>query len=536
MRKKRLIFLYCLLGALALLLPVGLSITLAWQSGHADAQRYLEQLSDDVLRRSFETRKQVNIAITAMQTMPQQAVCSAEQLRRMRAVAAGSVYLKGLGYQQGNALLCASFTQLDHPLELGPPDRITPSGVVSWSGVQLASVPGTRFNINSRDGFAALIAQDLVLDTLPDNSISLAHVSDGGVILRSRGLYLPQWLEGYAGEPLTFADDQYFGVIGPADNRETSVVAAMTHEQLLGKIGAVMWRMVPLGVLVGLLLASLVYFIARYRLSLKAQLQRALSRREFYLLYQPVVDLRSGFCVGAEALVRWRRPANDAISPAVFIPAAEKHGLIVQITGQVMEMVAKDTVQLLRDHPETHIAINFSADDLHSAETEQRLQALITNVGGTSRNILIEATERGFMSPEKAKGLLVSVRSKGFKVAIDDFGTGNSSLSYLATYDLDYLKIDKMFVDALGTDTASSRVAFHIIAMAKTLNLQMIAEGVETEQQRDILRDAGVQFGQGWVFGKPMSMEALAAFIRSHNGQPAAVPSSVGVHLPPQDQ
>lgn len=190
--------------------------------------------------------------------------------------------------------------------------------------------------------------------------------------------------------------------------------------------------------------------------------------------------------------------------------------MIVQITAQVMEMVARDTIELLRDHPDIHIAINFSADDLHSSETEARLQSLIANAGGTSRNILIEATERGFMSPEKAKGVLVSVRSKGFKVAIDDFGTGNSSLSYLATYDLDYLKIDKMFVDALGTDTPSSRVAFHIIAMAKSLDLQMIAEGVETEQQRDILRDAGVQFAQGWVFGRPMPMHELAAFIRLH--------------------
>lgn len=526
MRKKSLIILYCVLGAVAFVLPIGLSISLAWQSGHAEARHYLEQLSDDVLRRSFETHRQVNIAIAAMQVSPQLPTCSPEQLRRMRAVAAGSVYLEGLGYLQDNALLCASFTQLDQPLELGEPDRITPSGVVSWSSVELPSVPGVRFNINARDGFAAIITQDLVLDTLPDNSISLAHVSDQGVIVRSRGVFLPEWLNDYSGEPLTFSNGEYLVVIRPAENRETSVVAAMTHEQLLGKIQAAMWRLVPLGVLVGLLLAGLMYFIARYRLSLKAQLLRALSRREFYLLYQPVVDLQTGQCVGAEALVRWNRPAGDAIGPAIFIPAAEKHGLIVQITAQVMEMVARDTIELLRDHPDIHIAINFSADDLHSSETEARLQSLIANAGGTSRNILIEATERGFMSPEKAKGVLVSVRSKGFKVAIDDFGTGNSSLSYLATYDLDYLKIDKMFVDALGTDTPSSRVAFHIIAMAKSLDLQMIAEGVETEQQRDILRDAGVQFAQGWVFGRPMPMHELAAFIRLHiDGPPeTAVP------------
>lgn len=539
MRKKSLVFFYLALGCVALVVPLASSFYLAWYDGRAGAQHYLEQLSADVLRRSQETRKQVDMAISAIQAAPQQAPCSPEQLLRMRAVAAGAGYLKGLGYVRNGTLVCVSFSHIESPLQLGAPSRITPSGVTSWSSVTLPNVPGVLFNINSRDNFAAIIPQALVLDTLPDDSISLTHVSDHGVIVRSRGVFLREWLEGYEGKPLTFSDADYFVTIRPADNAETSVVAAMTAEQVQAKIVTAMWHMVPIGLLISCSLATLVYVLARYRLSLKAQLQRALSRREFYLLYQPVVDLRSGCCVGAEALLRWQRPANDAISPSVFIPAAEKHGLIVQITGQVMEMVAKDTVQLLRDHPDTHIAINFSAADLHSAETETRLQALITNAGGSSRNILIEATERGFMSPEKAKGLLVSVRSKGFKVAIDDFGTGNSSLSYLATYDLDYLKIDKMFVDALGSDTPSSRVAFHIIAMAKTLNLQMIAEGVETEQQRDILRDAGVQFGQGWVFGKPMSMDALAAFIRAHHdgaGTPSGAPTPVGVHLPPQDQ
>ena len=533
MRKKSLIVLFLILGCVALLLPVALASVMAWYDGRSEARHYLEQLSDDVLRRSHDTRLQVAEAIDALRDGPYQATCSAEQLQRLRSVAAGYGYLKGLGVVRDGFLRCVSFTELDEPMQLGKPSRITASGITSWSSVQFASVPGAQFNVNGRDGFAAIIPQQVALDTLPDYSVSLAHVGTNGALIRSRGVFHREWLAGYDGHtPRTFADDNHFIVIRPADNQETSVIAAMARSQVNEHVMHALWRMVPAGVLIGLLLATLVYFLARYKLSLKAQLQRALARREFFLVYQPVMDLRSGHCVGAEALIRWKRPADDSISPVVFIPAAEKHGLIVQVTGQVMEMIAEDTAQLFKDNPDAHIAINFSAEDLHSAETETRLQALITHAGGSSRNILIEATERGFMSPDKAKDVLISVRSKGFKVAIDDFGTGNSSLSYLATYDLDYLKIDKMFVDALGSDTPSSRVAFHIIEMAKTLGLQMIAEGVETEQQRDILRDAGVQFAQGWVFGKPMSMADLIAFIDSRNG----VAPSRGLHGVAQDQ
>lgn len=520
MRKKSLVVVFLLVGCAALVFPITLSAFLAWQEGRAEASRDLARLTIDVLRRSTASREQIEQAIKELSSPPLLAPCSPEQIRRMNAVAARAGYLQGLGYIQNGFLQCSSVANFDEPVALGEPHRVNASGIESWSSVELPGVPGVRFNINSRNGFAAILSPDLVLDTLPDSSISLTQVGNKrGSIVRSRGVFKPEWLANYQGEQLTFFDGDYFVTITPAANWETSMVAAMTAEQLQLKTREAMARMVPVGLLIGLLLASLVYFIGRYRLSLKAQLQKALSRREFYLLYQPVMDLRSGQCAGAEALIRWTQPYGDVVSPVVFIPAAEKHGLIQQITAQVMDMVAEDAVQLIKDNPDTHIAINFSADDLHSEQTEARLKALIASTGGSSRNILIEATERGFMSPEKAKDVLVSVRSQGFKVAIDDFGTGNSSLSYLATYDLDFLKIDKLFVDSLGHDTPSSRVAFHIIEMARTLGLQMIAEGVETDQQREILRDAGVQFAQGWVFGKPMPMAELAEFMRRHNGR-----------------
>lgn len=530
MRKKTQVLLFIALGIAAFITPLGLSLYIAWNDGRTEATRYLEQLTSDILRRSAATRTQIDTALDTLSKTPAQDPCSPEQLRRMRAIAGGAKYLQGMGYIKDDHLLCSSLTQLDEPIALGKPQRLTSTGFTYWGLVNLPDVSGGPFNINARNGYATILDPDLVVDILPEQSpISLVQINtESGGILRSRGEFRKEWLADYHGQKQIFSDDNHFVVILPASNQETTAIAAMPHSQLISDIRDAAVHVVPYGLIISVLLTALTYFIARYRLSLKAQLQSALKRREFFLLYQPVIDLRSNRCVGAEALIRWRHPNGELVSPVIFIPAAERHGLIQQVTAQVMEMVAHDTTELITNNPETHIAINFSAEDLHSVKIAERLQTLIKSTGGTSRNILIEATERGFMSPDKAKGVLFSVRSQGFKVAIDDFGTGNSSLSYLATYDLDFLKIDKMFVDSLGSDTASSRVAFHIIEMARTLNLQMIAEGVETEEQRDILRNAGVQFAQGWVFGKPMPIAELTEFIHQRNSvNPELSPSEV---------
>lgn len=519
-KKKKMIWAASLAGAVVFITPIVTAFYFAWEDGHNEARTQLGNLSDDVLRRSQATRAQVDAAIGTLSAHPSSMPCSSEQMDRMRATVASSGYLQGMAYIQGDYLMCTTLAPLSEPVALGAPSRIRARSTRTWASVQLPFVRDAAFNISERNGYAAILSPELVMDIVgPDSTLSLTQIDlSSNSVVRSRGVYRPQWMAGFQGVPMAFSDGEYFGVIKPSDTGETAVVVAEPIAQADALAYRLAWRLVPLGLLIGLVLAGVVYLYARRRLSFKAELQSALANREFFLLYQPVIDLRSGACVGAEALIRWHQHDGKIISPLVFIAAAEENGLIKDVTAQVMEMVARDATDLIKEYPDTHIAINVSAEDLHAPETEKRLQDLLKRAGATSKNIVIEATERGLMFPEKARGMLVAVRSQGFKVAIDDFGTGNSSLSYLATYDLDFIKIDKMFVDALGTDDATSRVTFHIIEMARSLGLQMIAEGVETEIQHDILRQAGVQFAQGWVFGKPMSMPALAEFIKKRNG------------------
>ena len=526
MRKKTLLSFALVAGVLALATPLVVAYRLAQRDGRDEAIAYLDRLALDVLRRSAATRAQIEMAILELRSGPPLGPCSEEQLARMRVVVARASYLIGLGYLDGTRLMCSTMATFEAPVELGPPHRVNPSGIWSWGGVTLPSVQGALFNVNSRGEYAAIIAPQLVIDILDENStLSLTQIGrDPGRIIRSRGVFKREWLAHYDCTPNAFSDVDHFVVVRPSRSQETEVFAAMTRDQFESLIRSAAWRRMPIGLLVGLLLAALVYLIARNRLSFKVELQAALKRNEFFLLYQPVIDLRHGHCTGAEALIRWHRSDGVVVPPMVFIPAAEKSGMIQKVTASVMQMVARDAAQLIRDNPQAHIAINFSAEDLHSPQTESRLQSLIRECGGASHNIIIEATESGLMSPEKARRILARIRQQGFKVAIDDFGTGNSSLSYLATYDLDFLKIDKSFVDDLGNDASSTQMAFHIIQIARSLGLQMIAEGVETERQSDILRDAGVQFAQGYVFGKPMPMTDLAEFIRQRNGSSVEEP------------
>ncbi len=191
------------------------------------------------------------------------------------------------------------------------------------------------------------------------------------------------------------------------------------------------------------------------------------------------------------------------VRPDLFIPAAEDAGLMERVTARVIELAARDAAKLFARFPDFALSVNLSAADLHSTHTVALLQRLIRESHAGPTNLIIEVTERGLLEPDAAKNSIRALRANAIRVAIDDFGTGFSSLSYLGTFELDFLKIDKAFVDALGTEAPTSRVALTIIEMGKALNLELIAEGIETAAQAEFLRDHGVHYGRGGCSTSP---------------------------------
>ena len=258
------------------------------------------------------------------------------------------------------------------------------------------------------------------------------------------------------------------------------------------------------------------------RLLLKGKLRRALAREEFVLRYQPKVELATGQVVGAEALLRWRLPGHGEIAPAQFIPLAEESRLILDIGAWVLNQVCIDYAAWRRRVADPGIvAINLSLKELSQASFIPRCRSVFERHGVEPSRVELEITETTLMmDAERTLPLLDELRGMGVHLAIDDFGTGYSSLSALQQFPIGTLKIDQSFVRNAATDPDDATIVRTIIEMGRSLRLQVVAEGIETEEQRAFLRASGCEFGQGRLFGEPMSADDfLDTMLRQATGQ-----------------
>ena len=251
------------------------------------------------------------------------------------------------------------------------------------------------------------------------------------------------------------------------------------------------------------------------RLSLEGQLRRAADRGELFLEYQPQTDLRTNQVIGAEALVRWRHPDLGLIEPNRFIPIAEQTNLILQIGKWVLHKACAQNVAWQRaGMPRIRVAVNVSARQFR-AELLETVAAALRETGLAPDCLELEITEGLLIEdPKVASAVLTELKTLGVHVAIDDFGSGYSSLSYLKHFPLDSLKIDRGFVRDLSFDPNDASIARAIIALGHSLDLKVIAEGVETPQQLAFLRDHRCDVVQGFLFGAPVSADEMAALLR----------------------
>ena len=251
------------------------------------------------------------------------------------------------------------------------------------------------------------------------------------------------------------------------------------------------------------------------RLMLKSKLRRSLERDEFVMFYQPRVDLKTGRVVGAEALLRWRLPGHGDISPAHFIPIAEENNLILAIGEWVMRRVCKEYAQWQQVVPDPgRVSINLSLKQLRQASFITRCQSVFREAGVLPSCFELEVTETTLMTDAKRTvKLLDELYALGIHLSIDDFGTGYSSLSTLQQLPVGTLKIDKSFIASAVGSPDNTALVRTMIEMGRNLNLEVVAEGVETPAQLALLRELGCDFAQGMLLGEPMSGEAMLALL-----------------------
>ena len=443
--------------------------------------------------------------------------CSEEHIKAMHRAAVARPHIRGIGYWQATERLCGVGYIQEIELKPSRADRIYESGMLAWW-------PGPQTRVGS---------VELFLIRLGDHDIAI----DPRMLLSGRadqGLSAGLWVEGLPmarsneAVDLPNPDSLPAGLLIDQENSRLvsrsslgsvfpiDIVAEESFESFWDRYLLVLIGAGALGGGIAVVWILLVTRYSRYRYSLPSQLRDALSRGHIEAYYQPIISLQNGRCVGAEALARWIRDDGETVPPDTFIVIAEAAGLVPRITKALLRATLRDLGELLQAHPDLCININLAAEDLKSEALQDELKHQLQRYRVPASSIKLEITERAMIDSDECRERISAMRRSGHAVAVDDFGTGYSSLSYLEKFELDTLKIDKAFIDAIGTESVTSPVVDHVIEMAKSLKLDIVAEGIETSRQRRWLKERDVDYGQGFLFSPALPADEFAAYVEQH--------------------
>ena len=513
MPRKFVIGIAIALAVAAALLPIGFALHMSWSRAVAGEQRYLDDQAQRILR---DTQDLLDQTVATLRDLDELAFdpCSPQHIRHMRALALRDRAVDDLAYVAGGVVQCTTWGVPSYEEPLIPAQVELANGARLLLDAVPVLSPGIRMVAVRHGDYSALFEPGRFTEKALTDGAQLAVVLPGVGMLGTRNdpdlVLVSQALNGGKLD----IDEAYLSAV--ARNADLAVVLLEPQTEALDMLPRERLFWLPMGALVAAAMIALVVWLSRRRLSIAGELAAAIRRREFVVHYQPIIDLRTGRCIGAEALVRWIRRCGNTLRPDLFISIAEDNGLMPRITEEVFRLVIRDMEDLLGEDRGAHISVNLSASDLKDGRALRVLQRKLEGTAIDPRQIWLEATERGFMDVDKACGVIEQARAQGHAVAIDDFGTGYSSLSYLQRLPLDSLKIDKSFVDTIGTDSATHKVTDHIIDMAKSLNLLTVAEGIERQEQEDHLKAREVDFGQGWLYGKPMPAPEFIAYYKKN--------------------
>lgn len=480
---------------------------------------YAQRLESSGLRLAKEEDETTNAVENA--NLP---FCSDAEIALMRNLTYRAEDVKEIERTRDGKVQCtAGLGRLARPAAMpGPSLAIPDMNVYAFAGLPFAT-DGQAF-IVERDGTAVVMNPDAFknLDEPPLHYSGLLFDRLNMRVLRGFGHAMPLTNAEVAHDAFLERDGVFYRV-QCAKRAMFCVVAAESRADMLSRTR---WQSAALcvgGAAAGVGSALILILFYRRQQTLDRQLRRAIRRGDLTLVYQPVVDLESGKVVAAEALVRWVNDAGESIRPDIFVAIAEEYGFVSQITQLVMKRAIEELGDLLASG-QFRLTLNITAEDLAAPEFFRQLEQRAVLAKIAPSIIGLELTERSTADQATAIKAIAQLIQTGHPVYIDDFGTGYSSLAYLHRLAASAIKIDRAFTKTIGTDSVTSSVVPQILDMAAQLNLMVVVEGIETEEQREYFRKAGVGIlGQGWLFGRPGRAAQLRARIAEQlEGRPSA--------------
>lgn len=497
------VLLSAILGPAAVMAPVAF---LAWRPVLARQQHDLERLAENGLHRANDIYADA-VRVLRLADDTRQELCSPAHIDAMRELTLQSLTVYTVAAVVDGIVMCNAYGMLTRPFRVIQSGEAQSDGVrmvPNWPGTIPSQAPILVLRLGSH---SALVDQRQFFDS------SVSSRQQPLLTLRTHaGTDIIPNYQLMESRPSSSDDDVIVTEASP------SWIATVTAPRI--GFGAFLRSeiniLLPLAVTLSILCGGASLLLSRRRLSPRAELAAAVRNREFIVHYQPLIELATRRCLGAEALTRWRRPDGTFMRPDLFIPFAEDIGLIQHITDLMIEAVVRDLGDLLRSDRSLHVSINVATTDVTTGRIHQVLEDALRDANIEARQIWIELTERGFVNVESASATLAELQRRGHLIAIDDFGTGYSSLQYLERLPVDILKIDKSFIETVGGEAATSRVTGHIIAMARALNLSVVAEGVEVEAQAAFLRALDVQYAQGWLYAPSLPPDEFVEYYSHH--------------------
>jgi len=513
--------LFAALGALAALGPMLASDSLIQRIAEGQGKAGLESMATAMLAHSEMV---LDTASEALASLSRGGVegCTDDNIGFIAEAVFSHQPLKEIGiYDREDRMVCSNFGPASVALER--------AGAVPVKGGQLeiSMVPtriagraalGLRRDADSGNGgLAAIIGTTAIVAELLHGDMRDSHnarieLADGTPV-------------GYLGQPreAVLARDARMVEVRRASARYPLVAAVAAPRAALvapfmpfasyAKIG---------GGFLGVALLGLVAVTARRRPTLEAEIDAAMRAGEFVPYYQPIVDSGEGRASGCEVLLRWQKPSGELVRPDVFIPFAEATGQIIPITARLMRRVAEDLDGICREYPGFAVSINLVAEHFATGDIVGEVRRAFAHGAVKPQNLMFEITERRPLDDlARARLVMSELQSMGCRIALDDAGTGHSGLAYIQNLGMDAIKIDRMFIDAIGRDAVKVPVVDALIDLGHELNMSVVAEGVETEEQFAYLRSRGIRVFQGFLFARPMPVQSFCRFVRAFLPTPA---------------